>query len=403
MKILFLTPRLPYPPHRGDKLKIWNLMRQLSARHQIVLLTFVESRSELKWLDPLKAVCEEVHVVHLPVWRSALQCLAAVPTGIPFQVAYFYSREMHRKLGELVKRIQPDILHTHLIRMAQYSAEYESCPTVLDMTDAVSLYLRRFRNRESNPFLKLFLDQELRRVREYEHIIAQFDIGLVCSDTDRAFLLEHNDHLNLDLLPNGVDVDAFASDAQAKTDPQRIIFTGNMSYYPNVDGASFLVQDVFPKVKRQVPGAKLFIVGQKPPRKISSLAGKDVTITGFVQDIRSEYLKSAVAVSPIRFGAGTLNKVLEPLALGIPVVSTSIGLEGLGLKIGEEILIADDADAFADAIISLLEDPTKRELLAGAASKRIRQTFNWSTIAQGLERIYERLIDHRKESRVKTD
>jgi glycosyltransferase involved in cell wall biosynthesis len=268
------------------------------------------------------------------------------------------------------------------------------------MTDAVSLYLMRFRDVQPNPFLKWLLTLEFKRMREYEEIIGRFDIGLVCSEADRKFLLEQNCDLHLDLLPNGVDVESFSVDGNVQADPKRIIFTGNMSYYPNVDGANFLVQEVFPRVKQQIPGAKLFIVGQKPPRQIRSLADDDVTVTGFVEDIRTEYLRSSVAVSPIRFGAGTLNKVMEPLALGVPVVTTSVGLEGLGLRAGEEILIADDARSFADAVIRLLSDDGKRKSLAAAATQKIRTRFNWSSIAQELERIYGSIVKKDKSSRV---
>jgi len=393
MRILFLTSRIPYPPHRGDKLKIWNLMKQLAPRHEIFLLTFVQSKEEERFIAPLKEVCKDVQTVHLPLWRSLWNCTAALFGGEPFQVAYYRSSAMERSLRQTIDRFQPDVLHTHLIRMAHYTAEERDLPRVLDMTDAVSLYLSRFRDAQSNPFKKWALGLELKRMQEYEPIIARFDRALVCSETDREFLQRRGSGFKLDLLRNGVDLDAFSINGETESDPYRIIFSGNMSYYPNIDGAKFLVHEIFPLVKRSVQQARLYIVGQKPPAQVASLASADVTVTGFVPDIRTEYLKSALAVSPIRFGAGTLNKVLEPSALGIPVVSTSIGWEGLGLEKDKEILVANDARGIADAIIRLLKDSTLRQSMGQQAARKVRATSGWESIARGLETIYTQLVE----------
>jgi sugar transferase (PEP-CTERM/EpsH1 system associated) len=392
MRILFLTSRIPYPPHRGDKLKIWNLMRQLASRHEIFLLTFIQSKEEERYIAPLKEVCREVETVHLPLWRSLLNCAAALFGKEPFQVAYYRSPAMERRLSQALQRLQPDVLHTHLIRMAQYTATPGGLPRVLDMTDAVSLYLSRFRDAQSNPLKKWALGLELKRMHEYEPIIGQFDRALVCSHTDMEFLRRRGPDFKLDLLRNGVDLEAFSVNGTAQADPYRIMFSGNMSYYPNIDGAKFLVSEVFPLVKKSVPQARLYIVGQNPPSQVTSLASADITVTGFVPDIRAEYLKSAVAVSPIRFGAGTLNKVLEPSALGVPVVTTSIGWEGLGLESEKEILVANDPRSIATAIIRLLKDPTLRSSIGQHAAQKVRATLGWETIAGDLEAIYEQIV-----------
>jgi len=389
MKILFLTSRIPYPPHRGDKLKIWNLVTQLSRRHTIVLLTFVRNRGEMQLVEKLREVCAEVHTVHLPVWKSLLNCILAIPGGEPFQVAYYRSRSMDDLLRQQIQTVKPDIIHTHLIRMAHYSAHQKEVPLILDLTDAVSLYLSRFHDTEKNPFMKWVLGIELKRMRAYESVIGEFDRGLVCSNTDRDFLLQRYPELSLSILPNGVDLGMFSRNDSIPADPFRIIFTGNMSYFPNMDGASFLVREVLPIVHQSIPQATLFIVGQNPPARVRALAGPNVVVTGFVPDIRTEYLKSTVAVSPIRFGAGTLNKVLEPLALGVLVVASSVGLEGLGLQVGTDILVADDARQFAAAVVRLLTDTGLRASMASQASSKVRSKFCWEKIALDLEDIYK--------------
>lgn len=388
MKLLFLTPRVPYPPYRGDKLKVWNLLRQLSKRHRITLLTFVQNKEEEGLLEPVREFCEEIHFVRLPKWRSVVNCFFALWKKIPFQVAYYESKKMAALVGETIKRTKPDIIHTHPIRMAQYTVGVTSIPKVLDSTDAKSLYLARFRETQKNLVLKWLLGMELKRMIAYEAIIAKYDRVLTCSYVDRDFLLKRAPNASIELLYNGIDLETFSRNGDEHPDPYRIIFTGNMTYFPNIYGAEFLVKEIFPLIKEAVPQAVLYIVGQNPPSRVKSLASKDVIVTGFVEDLKTEYLKSSVAVSPILFGSGTLNKVLEPLALGIPVVSTSYCVEGLELKEDEEILIANDPKEFADSVVRLLQDPSLRARMANAAMQKVRSRFGWSEIVAGLDRLY---------------
>jgi len=264
------------------------------------------------------------------------------------------------------------------------------------MTDAVTLYLERFARSQQNAIVRSLVRIELKRIQRFESIIAQFDRGLVCSEVDRQYLERAVPGARLDLLYNGVDLEQFSPMAHAEPEPYRMIFTGNMSYFPNQDGAMFFISKIFPLILQEVPQAELFLVGQNPPRRLRALAGEQIHVTGFVPDIRAEYLRSAVAVSPIRFGAGTLNKVLEPLALGVPVVSTSIGIEGMGLRPGEDIIVADDAGGFARAVVRLLKDEALRRAIGSSATERIRSRFGWARIAHDLEEIYEQVLRERK-------
>ena len=393
MKILFLTSRIPYPPHRGDKLKIWNLMKELSARHSITLITFVASRRELQWEKHLSEVCEEVRFVHLPVWRSVLNCVAASWRQVPFQVAYYSSSRMDKLVREVLMQSKPDVVHTHLIRMAQYTHAMSDRPRVLDLTDAVSLYLERILQVQKNPIARVAIKAELKRMTKYERILEDFNIALVCSQVDKSRLLQSAPKSRIGLMHNGVDLNHFVQRNSLQTDEARIIFTGNMSYYPNRDAARYFAETIFPLVRKRIPEARLWIVGQNPPRKINALSAGNITVTGFVEDIAAEYLKSAVAVSPVRFGAGTLNKVLEPLALGVPVVTTSIGIQGLNLEENKEVFVADDPVKFAESVIRLLQDPVLRRESGHRAMQSIRSRFGWNKIALDLERTYQEIIE----------
>jgi polysaccharide biosynthesis protein PslH len=396
LKILFLTSRFPYPPHRGDKLKIFNLIKSLSSQHDVHLLSFIQESEEAAFGDKMMNWCASVHVVHLPVWRSLLNCGLQFLSAEPFQVAYFRSSKMRSLLAEQIAEIQPDLIHTHLIRMAPYTMNIQEIPRVLDLTDAVSLYLDRYRSATPSRLRRFLLGIEYSRMVSYEHVISRFDLALVCSLVDRDVLVRNVPEAAIDILQNGIDLGIFSSDETVRQDPNRIIFTGNMSYFPNEDGAQFLVNEILPHIKKQLPLVEVYLVGQSPRDKVKSLSRDGVHVTGFVEDIRLEYLKSAVAVSPVRFGAGTLNKVLEPLALGIPVVSTSIGIQGLDLKPGSDILVADEPEQFANHIVRLLKDPGLRGEMGSAARDKIRSKFEWTEIGRALESYYEQIVSNRE-------
>lgn len=400
MKLLFLTSRLPYPPFRGDKLHLLNILKPMSRRHDIVLVSFIQKDSERQWVEELRPFCKRIELVHLPTWRSLVNCLGAVFSNIPFQVAYFRSRRM----GELVRRVvseeRPDAVHIHLIRMAPHAERLSGLPRVVDLTDATSLYLSRFRTASRNPLKKLLLGEELRRILAYESRLTDFDLSLVCSPLDLSVMHRHVPQARVEISRNAVDMGKFPQlDGSIQARPERLIFTGNMTYFPNADAAQFLVRDILPLVRRELPGAEVFLVGQNPPASVRALAGDGVVVTGFVEDIRSEYACSTVAVAPVRFGSGTLYKLLEALALGVPVVTTSTGIGGLDLKPDEDVLVADDARGLADHIVRLLRDPGLRRSLSLRAAAKVRALHDREIVAADLERQYAGLVNEHGDRR----
>jgi sugar transferase (PEP-CTERM/EpsH1 system associated) len=388
MRILLLTPSLPFPPHRGDKLKIFNLVRNLSLHHDIVLLTFSTSRKDDRNIPAVRQMCADVLTVRLPVWQSILQCGLNVFSRRPFQVAYFTSGRMRRLLARILSEQHFDVVHTHFIRMAQYTSDLKGIPRILDLTDAVSLYLERFLATERNVLKRILLKSEYTRMLQYERIIRHYDRTMVCSVVDRKALLNSAPDARVEILENGVDLDFFKPDDAVRSESGTIICTGNMSYFPNANAVQFFAEEIFPLVKRRVPGAKFLVVGQNPPGSVRRLASPDVVVTGTVPDIRPYYLKSVVAVSPVRFGSGTLNKVLEPMALGIPVVATPVGTEGLPIRSGEHLLIAESPADFADRVVELLNNPDLRRRLSSNALELVRTRYGWPQIASKLEQAY---------------
>jgi sugar transferase (PEP-CTERM/EpsH1 system associated) len=392
MRILILTPLIPYPPYRGDKLKLYNLIKNLARHHEIVLLAFTNTREDRKAIPVLSTLCAEVRTVHLPLWRSVLHCAFNIFSSRPFQVAYFSSGRMRGLLRRTLDNERFDVIYTHYIRMAQYTEGIDGTPGVLDLTDAKSLYLKRFMQKERNALKRVLLRSEYKRMSEYEKILSRYELSLVCSEVDRKVLLEAVPGARISLLENGVDVEYFSPDESVTPEQGNIICTGNMSYFPNADGVEYFVREIFPLVKKRVPGARFLIVGQTPPASIRALAASDIVVTGAVPDIRSWYLRSLVAVSPIRFGSGTLNKVLEPMALGIPVVATPVGTEGLPLRNGEHIMIAESPAHFAECVADLLENAGLRERLSSGAGDIVRARYGWVSIARQLETFFTEVV-----------
>jgi sugar transferase (PEP-CTERM/EpsH1 system associated) len=402
MRILLLTPRLPYPPYRGDKLKIFNLIKRLSKRHSIHLVSFVQSKNDLACLPYLRPYCKAIDVVPLSHWRSLLQCLTGLFSDLPLQVHYFKSGRMKRLIDELCRKNHYDIVHTHLIRMAPYTMSLQHQVKVLDLTDAVSLYLERFLSQETSLLKKLLLKIELDRVARYENVLEKFDACFVCSEPDKKHLQKAAAHAEIKILPNGVDLEYFSCNSRVAYDPTRIIFTGNLTYYPNVDGIFYFINDILPLIKKEFPAVKFYIVGQAPPAKVRALASENVIVTGFVEDIKLYYLQSAVAISPIRFGAGTLNKILEPLTLGVPVVATTMGIDGLDSTVRRNILVAEHPRAFAKELIRVIKDPDLRERLGSEGMAAVRQLYDWDTIVNSLENLYyETAMEYAYETKLK--
>lgn len=398
MNILFLANRFPYPPFRGDKLKIYNLAKQLSRRHNLFLLTFIQDKKDYKHLPELEKFFAEINLVFLPGIRSMMNCITHPLSSDPFQINYFRSGEMKKQLAAFLMKHRIDVIHTQHLRMAQYTSGLRSVKTVIDLPDAYSLYWKRRLEIKRNVLRHAFEKSEYGKIRKYEKIIREFDLTLVCSDEDREYLINEHSAENIKILPNGVDTGTFFSSRHDYDNDRVILLAGNMGYYPNVDAAVYFANEIFPSVKRIFPGVTLRIAGQNPARKVQELAGESIGVTGFVKSLEEEYKKCSLAISPVRVGAGTMNKVLEPMAMGVPVVMSAVGFRGLNAVEGRDVLVARDTESFIRNISLLLESAERRRSLGEAGKKVVQENFSWETIAGKLELYLAELTggDHEK-------
>jgi len=387
LNILIITPRIPYPPYRGDKLKIFNIGKQLIKNNSVTIVTFLRNKAQVKEIDGLKKFGFNVISIKISFLESALNVLKAVFTKLPFQVAWYKSRKMTEQIDRLMVSGNYDIAYFHLIRTAQYLPAKKSKASILriiDFTDAVSLYLDRFYSIEKNPIKKYLLGIEKSRIEKYESIANEFDMVFICSEVDRDHLKKKGVQAKINIMRNGVDIHQFTPE-KIGFDKNRIIFTGNMPYYANYDAAIYFAKEIFPLVLKEIPEAKFYIVGQNPPYRVRSLTSNDIKVTGFVKDIKAEYLNSAINVAPMRFGAGTLNKIIESLVLGVPVIATPIAIEGFPDKLKEMISVASDSKEFAKQVIKFLKFPALREEFMQLDKSVIKEMLSWENIVSQFE------------------
>lgn len=392
MKILFIANRVPYPPFRGDKLKIYNLASELSKKHELHLLTIAENKTDVDsvniLLKPIEGkhglLFQSINWVYRPKWKSAISALWGIFSKRPLQVAFFRSSSFENKLKKVLKENQFDVIHVQHIRMAQYFEDLNCQNVILDLPDAFSLYWKRRIEKSTNIFSKLLSNIEFKRLFKYEmEVIPRFNKVLVCSKEDQEYLIK-NTGFDVELLQNGVNTTVFQPRNQSFT-RNRVLFTGNMDYAPNVDAVVYFVNEIWPHILSEIPNAVFIIAGQRPVAKVLALASESVKITGFIPDLADEYSKAHVVVSPLRIGAGTQNKVLEALSMDIPVVSTNVGYAGLELLPDEGIALSLNNKEIIANTIKILRDEDYRNDLGRKGGAKIRNKFSWQGIANKLE------------------
>jgi glycosyltransferase involved in cell wall biosynthesis len=392
-RLLVLAPRYPYPIIGGDRLRIHHLCAQLAERYRLTLLCLCE-RSELHAPEPPDGIFDSVQKVVLPRWQSRLNCLLALPTRVPLQLAYYWSKEFERRVAELAPR--HDAILCHLIRLAEYALPFDM-PRILEMTDAISLNYRRVRQRASPAKLRsLIYALEQSRLEPFEReIVDRFDAAVLVSHVDRKFLFDGDAEREQKVMicSNGVDTCDLPYQFSAKASG-RIVFIGNTTTLQNFDAVEWFARKVLPRIRVARPDARLEVVGYCGAKERERLGALDaVHVVGAVPSIAPAVAGAAVGVCPIRLGAGVQNKLLNYMALGLPSVTTPEGLEGIGARPGFEVLTAETPELMASAVLLLLNDRRRARSLAQAACAFVVKHHRWPDRLEPLMRRLDELLE----------
>lgn len=392
-RLLVLTPRFPYPVIGGDRLRIYYLCKELSKDYSLTLLSLCDTPSEMLMDVPTDGVFDRVHRVYLPKWRSVLNVLFALPRSLPFQVAYYQSNEFERLVQELI----PD--HSgclaHLIRTGDY-VKNARLPRVLEMTDAISLNYSRVRELKARRNLRTWIySLEVGRLLSYERrMLGQFDLVSLVSDTDRGFLVGEGGADNVLTCSNGVDLDLLPYRERPFT--KRVIaFIGNLSSAQNLDACVHFIEDFLPELRRRFDVTFRIVgkISEGDAKRLSECQG--VEVTGRVESIAAAVDDVAIGVCPVRLGAGVQNKVLEYMALGIPTITSSIGLEGLGAVNGRDLVVADTLDEYCRYVELMLSDREYALGLARSARAYVERNHDWSVMIKPLRQRMAEIISAR--------
>lgn len=398
-RIVFATSRLPYPPREGHQLRSWNLLRALASRHEVSLLSFQRKDDEPPG-EALRGAVHRFECFPIPSENSrralAWSLLRGIaPLGPPFLATKYQSPPLRNALARMGK--EADLVHLDILpMMAHADCIPAGVPVVYDAHNVEHALLEDRVRLEPGFLRRRFLAGQVARLRRFEaSACRRADLVLACSQDDASALSSLAPGTSTIVIPNGVDLEQNrpAPATGACDDDDCMVFVGQMGWFPNRDGVEWFLDQILPRVLAKRTTARLVLVGKTEGLSIPDNVRSNVVLAGFVPDIRPCVHAAAVYIVPLRAGSGTRLKVLEAMALGKAIVTTSIGSSGIDLEHGVEAMFADDAEAFAAAILSLIESPERRRALGMAARNRAESDYGWDAIGQHMLARYDRLLE----------
>jgi len=397
MNVLLLTQVLPYPPDSGPKVKTWNVLKYLAQHHEVTLLSFVRG-DQSEHARHLERYCQAVYTV--PIERGAIRDAWHMGRSFLAGQPFMMLRDDRKAIRDLIDRLTAeqsfDIVHADQLNMGQYAERVPGAFKVLDAHNALWLLYQRLWQTMRPGLRKLLLGRDWRLLKEYEgRLCRQFDAVLAVSHEDKAALQEAaGQPVDITVIPISIDTDEVAVVGR-DAEPRHILHIGTMYWPPNIDGVLWFAHEVYPLIRQQRPDVCFDIVGARPPQEIVALNGDStgINVTGYVADPTLYLQRAALMVVPLRAGGGMRVKILNAMAQGIPIVSTTLGCEGIAVTSGKDILIADAPPEFATAVLSLLDDGDLANQISARGRRTVVKKYDYRTACCPLDDVYARAAD----------
>ncbi len=398
MKILFLAPRMPLPADTGGKIRTLNILRQVSKNASVHLVCFTFEPDDAQWAEQLRS--QEIKVTLVKTKEDSVfkKINRVLWDTQPYSMSKYYTPEMEAVVTELLKSESFNAVHIDHLHMAHYGRCLNGTPSVLDEHNVEYKILERCANVEKNLAKRFVFTNQADKMRLFEQKnLETVSCYLAVSEDDRKILDELvSNSKKGTVIPNGVDTEFFTTNNKQKTEITghqacpSIVFTGSMDWLPNEDSVLYFSKEILPLIWEKNPQVNFYVVGKSPAPAISNLglADKRIIVTGRVDDVRPLMDAAQVFVVPLRIGGGTRLKILEAMAMQKAVVSTTIGAEGIQYTDGQNILLADTPENFAQKVLQLLSDPSKRMAMGEAGRKLVCSLYDWNIVGKKLNSIY---------------
>jgi glycosyltransferase involved in cell wall biosynthesis len=405
VRILWVKAGKLLPVDTGGKIRSYNILRTLAHNHQVTLLTYYGGRRDLAYEDQIQSEFPGAQTIYAAdrssesVVAQSLHYLGQLFHSTPFAVSKFTHFQVQQAVASQLDGKKFDVAVCDFLSASRNFPQNLAIPTVLFQHNVESALWRRMASTESNPLKQLAYRLETGKMSSYERsALGRFHHVIAVSEHDRQQMLGMDPGSAITVVPTGVDTQKYGAVPHASANPPRIVFTGSMDWEPNIDAVIYFVKAIFPRVCAEFPSAVFQIVGRNPHPRVQNLASRSIVVTGTVPSV-GEYLREAtLVVVPLRIGGGTRLKIFEAMAMGKAVISTSIGTEGLDVKSGHDVILADDETSFADAIKLLLQDSALRRRYEEAAA-RLAAQYDWSNIGQRFAEILREVSREPAQSR----
>jgi len=391
MNLLWISPMFPYPPFSGGQTRSFNLIKGLAKKHRITLFSFWRPNRKQGPVKEMEKYCRIVKVFPgRKTWSLRNVSLAAFSL-LPFPITHFYGdKSLIKAIEDELAHGKYDLVHFESFYTSPYLKSVKNLPRVLGNENVEFLIYRRFAQAKKNLFLKLALLFDVWKMERFEKKKwRQADFNLAVSEKD-ARVVERIVGKKIAVIPNGVSLGFFEKIKKLKPKEPVFLFVGDFRYFTNQDAVFYLVRQVWPLIKKELPQAKLRLVGKNAPKEILKLKDEDVLVDEKVEDIRLAYKKATVFLAPMRFASGTNIKILEALAAELPIVTTPIGLEGI--KARKAVLLGERKEDFAQQAIRLARDNNKQAELIALGKKIVKEKYDWVKIIQKLDQIYQEIV-----------